>query len=388
MKKSLFFLISFLLNIFSGYSAEKTNLKLGADNIPQILKLVHNKRVAFVVNQTSHLSNGTFLIDTLLSQKVHIQRIFAPEHGFRGDAGAGEKIKDGKDAKTGLEVISLYGSNFKPKPSQLTDVDVVIYDIQDVGVRFYTYISTLHYVMEACAEKGIELIVLDRPNPNDAVDGPVLNIKYRSFVGMHPIPVLYGLTVAELASMINDQGWLAGGIHCKLQWVLMSGWKHGQPYSLPVKPSPNLPNDQSIRLYPSLCFFEATQVSVGRGTPFPFQVIGFPNKKFGNFSFTPQALPGFDKNPLQVGKTCYGLDLRKQKQAAGINLDWLISFYKLSSQGETFFSSPDFMDKLAGSDILRKQIIQGKSNAEIRQSWQDDLNRYKVLRKKYLLYGE
>lgn len=386
MRKRSFFLI--LLIICSGYavSKEKQSVKLGSDNLPKILSLVQHKRIALVVNQTSQLSNGTFLVDTLLASGVNIQRLFAPEHGFRGNADAGAKVTDGKDAKTGLDIISLYGKNYKPQPEQLADVDAVIFDIQDVGARFYTYISTLHYVMEACAEKGIELIVLDRPNPNDEVDGPVLDLKYRSFVGMHPIPVLYGLTVAELASMINGEGWLKDSVHCNLKTVLMSGWKHGQPYSLPVKPSPNLPNDQAIHLYPSLCFFEATKVSVGRGTLFPFQAVGFPNKNCGKFTFTPQSLPGFDTNPLQKGNLCYGVDLRKQKQPFGLDLEWLIGFYKSSGQGQAFFSSPNFMDKLTGSDTLRKQILQGKTASEIRKSWQADLEKYKTKRKKYLLY--
>ncbi|OJU54169.1 MAG: hypothetical protein BGN96_13570 [Bacteroidales bacterium 45-6] len=386
-KYSLIFFI-FLINIQIGHSVEGISLKLGADNLSEILSAVRGKRVAVVVNQTSRLSNGVFLIDALLSSGVRVGKIFAPEHGFRGDAAAGAKIQDGKDSKTGLEVISLYGKNYKPQLSQLEGVDAVVFDIQDVGARFYTYISTLHYVMEACAEKGVEVIVLDRPNPNDVVDGPVLDVKYRSFVGMHPIPVLYGLTVAELASMINGEGWLRGGVRCKLKWVLMSGWKHGQAYSLPVKPSPNLPNDQSIRLYPSLCFFEATKVSVGRGTLFPFQVVGFPDSKFGQFSFVPKALPGFDPNPLQKDKLCYGIDLRKAKQPSGLNLEWLIRFYNLSGQRAAFFSSPEFIDKLAGSDLLRKQIVEGKTAGEIRKSWLPDLNKYRILRKKYLLYGE
>lgn len=388
MRKCSLILSIFFINLGIAHSAERVSLKLGADDLSKISSILHGKRVALLVNQTSRLSNGVFLIDTLMSLGVDVRKIFSPEHGLRGEAGAGEKVQDGKDSKTGLDVISLYGKNYKPESLQLEDVDAVVFDIQDVGTRFYTYISTLHYMMEACAEKGIEVIVLDRPNPNDAVDGPVLDLKYRSFVGMHPIPVMYGLTVAELASMINQEGWLSGGVRCKLKLVLMSGWKHGQAYSLPVKPSPNLPNDQSIRLYPSLCFFEATKVSVGRGTLFPFQVIGFPHPKFGQFSFVPKALPGFDPNPLQKDKLCYGIDLRKIKQPLGINLEWLIRFYKLSGQGAAFFSSPDFMDKLAGSDLLRKQIIEGKTAEEIRKSWQPDLNKYRGLRKKYLLYAE
>lgn len=388
MRKCSLIFVIILVNLQFGYSLQGGPLKLGADNLSEITSLVGCKRVAVVVNQTSRLVNGVFLVDTLVSSGINIRKIFAPEHGFRGEAAAGEKIQDGIDSKTGLGVISLYGKNYKPQPSQLEDVDAVIFDIQDVGARFYTYISTLHYVMEACAEKGIQVIVLDRPNPNDVVDGPVLDLKYRSFVGMHPIPVLHGLTVAELAAMINGERWLRGGIKCKLKLVLMSGWKHGQTYSLPVKPSPNLPNDQAISLYPSLCFFEATKLSVGRGTLFPFQVVGFPDPKFGQFSFVPKALRGFDPNPLQKENQCFGIDLRKTKQPIGINLEWLIRFYKLSGQGATFFSSPDFMDKLAGSDLLRKQIVAGKTASEIQKSWQPDLKKYQVLRKKYLLYAE
>jgi uncharacterized protein YbbC (DUF1343 family) len=388
-KSSLSFLLLLFFFPLSLLATDVQRLRVGADELPQVLSLIRNKRVAMVINQTSRMSNGTFLADTLLACHADIRRIFAPEHGFRGDADAGEKIKDGKDVKTGVEVISLYGKNYKPLPEQVADVDAVIFDVQDVGARFYTYISTMHYVMEACAENGVEVIVLDRPNPNDAVDGPLLDLKYRSFVGMHPIPVLHGLTMAELALMINGEGWLQGGIRCNLEVVRVTGWKHGQPYSLPVKPSPNLPNDQAISLYPSLCFFESTEVSVGRGTTFPFQVVGFPDMRFGKFRFTPKSLPGFDKKPLQKDKLCYGVDLRNYKpKTAGIDLDLFIRFYRLSNQREAFFSSPAFMDKLAGSDVLRKQIIAGKSVAEIRQSWQQDLTAYKALRSKYLLYGE
>lgn len=387
MQKSSFLTIIFLLS-FQLFTFGNSSVKVGADNLGAILAKAHGKRIALVVNQTSRLSDGTFLVDALIANKLDIRKVFAPEHGFRGNADAGEKIQDGKDAKTGLELISLYGKNYKPSAEQLRDVDMVIYDIQDVGARFYTYISTLHYVMEACAQQGIQLLVLDRPNPNDVVDGPVLDLNFRSFVGMHPIPVLYGMTVGELALMINGEGWLENKIKCKLDVLPVSGWKHGEVYSLPVKPSPNLPNDQSIRLYPSLCFFEATQVSVGRGTAFPFQVVGYPDQRFGKFAFTPQALPGSDKNPLQKDKRCYGVDLRTKNESVGINLEWLIQFYKMSKLGASFFSSPSFMDKLAGSDVLRKQILEGKNAGQIRKSWQPALDKFQLTRKKYLLYEE
>nr|WP_255491188.1 DUF1343 domain-containing protein [Dysgonomonas sp. 520] len=350
------------------------------------MPLIKNKRVALVVNQTSCLTNGTHLSDALLEKGISISKIFAPEHGFRGTAAAGEKIVDGKDPKTGLSVVSLYGKNYKPTKDQLNDVDIVIFDIQDVGARFYTYISTMHYVMEACAENGKKCIILDRPNPNDHIDGPVLNTRFSSFVGKHPIPVLHGLTVGELATMINGEGWLTGKINCDLEIVKVTGWKHGQAYSLPIAPSPNLPNDQAIRLYPSLCFFEATQVSVGRGTNFPFEVAGYPNPKFGKFKFTPKASTAGGSNPLQKGKLCYGIDLRKESTDGSLTLKYIIDFYKKSDSGGKFFSSPQFMDKLAGTDKLRLQILQGKNEKTIRASWATDLEEYKRMRNKYLLY--
>lgn len=364
------------------------NLTLGADRLDHLLPFIKDKKVALVVNQTSILSDGTHLLDKLLYQNIHISKVFAPEHGFRGDADAGEKIVDGKDSKTGIALVSLYGKNQKPSATQLNDVDVVIFDIQDVGARFYTYISTMHYVMEACAENDKLCIILDRPNPNDQIDGPVLNMRYKSFVGMHPIPVLHGLTIGELARMINDEGWLKNNIRCDLRVIPMTGWKHGQPYTLPVKPSPNLPNDQSIYLYASLCFFEATNVSLGRGTDAPFQVIGAPNKKYGTYSFVPRPNEG-NKNPLNMNKSCYGKDLRNDKSLSrGVDLTFLIDFYKKSGLGKAFFSSPKFMDLLAGSDTLRLQILQGVSKDKIYNSWENDLVTYKTMRKKYLLYPE
>lgn len=369
------------LNIFS------QNLQLGADRIAELLPLVEDKKVALVVNQTSVLSSGTHLLDTLLSSKAKVLKIFAPEHGFRGKADAGEKIINGKDTKTGLPVISLYGKNYKPTALQMKDVDVVIFDIQDVGTRFYTYISTMHYVIEACAENGKKCIILDRPNPNDYIDGPVLDTKYRSFVGMHPIPVVHGLTIGELAQMINGEGWLKGNNKCDLTIISMTGWQHGQEYNLPVRPSPNLPDMQSVKLYPSLCFFEATNVSVGRGTEFPFQVVGAPHSKYGEFIFIPRSVEGA-KNPLNMNRKCYGEDLRNYNPKKIVELRFLIDFYKKSGQGSAFFTNARFMDLLSGTDKLRMQILNGDSEEKIRDSWEKDLIVYKTMRKKYLLYPD
>lgn len=383
MKK--FFSFIFFSSLAAHVLCQDISLRLAADRTDAILDVVKNKRVALVVNQTSVLSNGVHLLDTLLDCGVDIKLIFAPEHGFRGDADAGESVINGKDNKTGINVVSLYGKNYKPTAQMLSEVDIVIFDIQDVGARFYTYISTMHYVMEACAENGKRCIILDRPNPNDFVDGPILDLKFRSFVGMHPIPILHGLTVGELAEMINGEGWLANGLRCDLTVIKMTGWKHGQHYSLPIKPSPNLPNDQAVLLYASLCFFEATQISIGRGTVFPFQVIGAPNNRYGNFKFTPGSLPGA-KNPLFKDKVCYGVDLRNYSFEGGLTLSFLLDFYKKSGLGASFFSSPKFMNLLSGNNILKQQIINGMSEKEIRLSWQPGLKKYLLLRTKYMLY--
>jgi uncharacterized protein YbbC (DUF1343 family) len=329
-------------------------------------------------------------LDVLLEQGISIKKVFAPEHGFRGTADAGAEIKDSKDMKTGIPIFSLYGKNKKPSSQLLSDLDVVVFDIQDVGARFYTYISTMHYVMEACADNQVEFIVLDRPNPNDYIDGPIREEKYKSFVGMHPIPILHGLTIGELACMINKEGWLnSTPDSCKLHVVTMENWKHGDPYWLPVKPSPNLPNDQSIRLYPSLCFFEATKISVGRGTYYPFQILGAPDKKYGTFTFTPVSLPGFDTKPLHMDKLCYGVNLREYPFVGGLTLKFIFDFYqKAGDEQAFFFSLPEWFDTLAGTRQLRFQIVRGLSEEEIRASWQPGLNEYKKLRKKYLLYPD
>lgn len=360
----------------------------GAERIGEYLPLLKGKRVGMVVNQTSIIgSKQTHLLDTLLELNVQVVQVFAPEHGFRGNADAGEEVKDGKDSRTGIPIVSLYGNNKKPTNVQLKDVDVVLFDIQDVGARFYTYISTMFYVMEACAENQKQLIVLDRPNPCDYVEGPILKPAYRSFVGMLPIPVLHGCTVGELAQMINGEGWMTTiKAPCPLTVISMKGWKHGQPYILPVKPSPNLPNAQSIQLYASLCPFEATQVSVGRGTVFPFQVLGAPDKKYGSFTFTPKSLPGFDKNPIHKGVLCYGKDLRNVTDVNGFTLRYFLDFYQLSGEREAFFSRARWFDLLMGTDSVRLAILKGESEQEIRNSWQKELQTYQSIRKKYLLY--
>ncbi len=368
-----------------------SQVQTGAERMSELTRLLEGKRVALVVNQTSVVGDRqVHLLDTLLASGVRIVRIFAPEHGFRGEADAGETVQHGKDLRTGLPIISIYGKTKKPEASQLQDIDVVVFDIQDVGSRFYTYISTMHYVMEACAEQNKQLIVCDRPNPNDHIDGPVLDLKYRSFVGMHPLPVLHGLTVGELARMINGEKWLCDtsgkSLSCNLTVVEMKGWKHGQPYHLPVKPSPNLPNDLSIALYPSLCFFEATRVSIGRGTTFPFQVAGAPDKKYGTFVFKPVSLEGWDKSPLNQDKTCYGIDLRRSDFSGGFTLRYFLDFYRISGEKSSFFSRPSWFDLLAGNNLLRKQIIEGMDEAAIRLSWAKELDEYKKIRMKYILY--
>ena len=363
-----------------------SSLQIGAERMDNYLPLLKNKKVALLVNQTSMVGH-THLADTLLKRGVNVVIIFSPEHGFRGTADAGKKVESGKDEATGLPVVSLYGSKKKPTAEQLKGLDWVIFDIQDVGVRFYTYISSLHYMMEACAENGVKVMVLDRPNPNgDYVDGPVLDLKFRSFVGMHPIPVVHGLTVGELAQMINGESWLAGGVKCQLQVVAMTGYDHQQKYDLPVKPSPNLPNYRSIRLYPSLCFFEGTEVSVGRGTAFPFQVAGYPDSAMGTFQFTPKAIPGMDTAPLHQGKDCYGIDLRQTDVIPTFTLQYLLDFYQRWHSTEPFVNRVSFFNLLAGTDELLKQMEQGWSEAQIRASWQPQLERYRLMREKYLLY--
>lgn len=359
-------------------------LKTGAENHTTYLPLLANKRVGIVTNPTGIVENKKHLVDFLLEKQINLLKIYAPEHGFRGIADAGEMIKDGKDSKTNLPIISLYGNNKKPKPEQLADIDVMIFDIQDVGARFYTYISTLHYVMEACAENNIELLVFDRPNPNGTiVDGPILETEHKSFVGMHQIPVLHGMTIGEYAKMINGEKWLTDGIQCKLKVIPCTNYKREMVYSLPVKPSPNLPNDQSINLYASLCFFEGTNVSVGRGTEKQFQIYGSPFLTNFNFSFTPISNFGA-KEPMHKDVLCIGEDLTKIKKVTRLELKWLLKAYADTSDKSIFFN--DFFTKLAGTKKLQEQIVNGVSEKEIRKSWEADLNSFKEMRKQYLIY--
>ncbi|MBT2556830.1 DUF1343 domain-containing protein [Hymenobacter sp. ISL-91] len=360
-------------------------LQVAAAQFDKYLPLLQGKRVGLVVNQTARVGQA-FLVDTLLSRGVNVKVIFGPEHGFRGEAADGATIKDGKDARSGLPALSLYGATKKPTPEMLRDIDVLVFDIQDVGARFYTFISTMHYVMEAAAEQNKEVIILDRPNPNGwYVDGPVLEPKYKTFVGMHPIPVVHGLTVGELAQMINGEKWLAGGKQCRLTVIPVAGYTHATRYELPVRPSPNLPTAHSVNLYPSLCLFEGTDVSVGRGTDRPFEVIGAPTQPSSRpFSFVPTPNPG-STAPPQNGKRCYGQELKGVGEV-GFTLSYLIDYYKQSTAKDKFFTSG--FERLMGTADTRQQIIAGKSEAEIRASWEPKLGAYKVMRQKYLLYPD
>ncbi|MGB8359342.1 MAG: DUF1343 domain-containing protein [Bacteroidales bacterium] len=374
--------------IIAGCTGEKeTVIVTGADQTDQYLPDLQGKNVAMTINQSSLIGKQVSL-DSLLSLGVNVVVGFNPEHGFRGS-----NVYDTIDAKTGIRVRSLYRTETnKPLKKDLESIDIMIYDIQDVGTRFYTYLTTLHYVMESCAENGIELIVLDRPNPNDSyVDGPVLEEGFKTFVGIDPIPIVHGMTFGEYAEMLNGEGWLANGIKCKLKVVKMLNYKHGKPYVCPVPPSPNLNTQQSILLYPSLCLFEGTVISQGRGTYFPFQVLGNPELKDKyTFSFTPVSIEGMSVNPPHLGKECYGLDLRKYntdifRKTGRMNLSWLKEFYNAYPNKEEFFRNEKF-DKLAGTNKLREQIIAGKTEKEIRESWEPELSKFKEIRKKYLLY--
>ena len=364
--------------------------KTGADRPELYLPLLKDKTIAVVTNQTGLLQDKTFLVDFLVKNNVKIKSIFAPEHGFRGDADAGEHVKNGVDTKTGIPIVSLYGSNKKPKPEQLKDIDVVLFDIQDVGVRFYTYISTLTYVMEAAAENKVEVIVLDRPNPHDGyIDGPVLKDAWKSFVGMHKIPVVYGLTIGEYGKMVNGEQWLSNKIQAKYTLIPMLNYHKKQRYGVSDKPSPNLPNNQSINLYPSLCLFEGTQVSVGRGTDLPFQIYGSPWLKNMNYQFTPK--PNFGaKDPFLNGRLCYGENLSQNySDLRELRIDWLLNAYKnYQNIDQNFFLKNLFFDKLAGSDELRKQIISGKTADEIKNSWKKDLEDFQRIRAKYVIYED
>lgn len=386
-------------------------LKTGADNYYTYLPLLKDKKIGIVTNQTGitkkelpsmdapiinndgvvigmqvdkPIYKNVSIVDFLIDEKINLQKIFAPEHGFRGTADAGEHVIDGKDIKTGLPIISLYGDNKKPKPDQLSGIDIMVFDLQDVGARFYTYISTLHFVMEACAENNISLMILDRPNPNGAiVDGPILEKEFTSFVGMHPIPILHGMTIGEYAKMINGEKWLKNGIQCKLTVIPCLSYNRKMHYSLPVKPSPNLPNDQSVNLYASLCLFEGTNVSVGRGTEKQFQVYGSPFLPKSNFSFTPIPNPGA-KEPTYKNQVCYGQDLTTIPKINKLELKWGIKAYNETQDKSTFFNP--FFTKLAGTKTLQQQIEAGLSEKEIRKTWEKGLKDFIKMRKKYLIY--
>lgn len=393
MKKILLTLIiSSLLLI--GYSKDLYNrnkVEVGAEQFETYKNLIEGKNVALVVNQTSMVKDLN-LVDFLVSKQIRVKMIFAPEHGFRGDADAGAHIEDGVDFKTGISIMSLYGKNRKPSKEVLKGIDAVVLDIQDVGTRFYTYISTMHYVMEACAENNIDFIVLDRPNPNGFyVDGNVLDTAFKSFVGIHPVPIVHGMTIAEYAQMVNEEGWLANGVKCRLHYVKCQNYNHLTLYEPPVKPSPNLPNATAIYLYPSTCYFEGTYISEGRGTDAPFQCFGAPDLKNYKYTFTPHSIKGADMYPKHKDQLCYGMDLRNKKQDIlsnpRIDLSYLIGAYKNSPKKDTFFKE-GFFNKLFGGKEVKAMIIAGKTEKKIKASWKKDLDKFKKMRKKYLLYKD
>jgi len=379
--------ITFLFFLFWGgllVSKGQNILLPGAVQLEAYLNLLKGEKVGIVAHQASLLNNKTHLVDTLMSLKINVKKVFAPEHGFRGDADAGESVADEKDVKTGLPILSLYGSNRKPPPQSLKGISIMLFDLQDVGVRFYTYLSTLHYVMEACSENGIPLIILDRPNPNTHfTDGPVLEDDCKSFVGMHPVPIVPGMTIGEYAKMINGEKWLADKIQCDLTVIPIRNYTHQTPYQIPLRPSPNLPNVQSIALYPSLCLLEPTVISVGRGTEMQFQVFGHPQLTQTNFSFVPQPNYGA-KNPKLKDQVCNGTDLRKFQRPQKIELQWLIQAYNDFPDKKNFFKKGFF--RIAGNKKLQQQLAKGWNEKQIRKTWENDLKNFKKIRKKYLIY--
>jgi uncharacterized protein YbbC (DUF1343 family) len=380
----LFLFLLFILNAFHVFAQNS-----GASQTENYFGLLKNKRVAVVANQTSVIGN-VHLIDTLVASGIQVVKIFAPEHGFRGEAGNGDHVSNGFDKKTKLPIFSLYGSHTRPTPEMLANVDVIVFDIQDVGVRFYTFLATMQEVMEAAVISKKPVIILDRPNPNGYyIDGPVMtDPKLYSFVGQLPIPIVHGCTLGELAKMINGEGWLTGKKSCELTVIPCGAYSHNSYFELPIKPSPNLPNITSIYAYPSLCLFEGTCISIGRGTALPFQQFGFPKCKVGETSFTPKEIPGVSTNPPYENQLCKGIKVSIEKRPTELNLSWLMTMYSNYPNKEKFFSSPSFFDKLAGNTLLRKQVASGASEDEIRVSWQKDLDSYKVIRKKYLLYPD
>lgn len=385
-KKWLLAVWACCMTLTMGYA--QSHLRMGSQQMEKLIPLLAGKRVALIVNHTSRVGE-THLVDTLLRQGVQISKIMVPEHGFRGTANAGASIRGGRDAETGLPIVSLYGKNKRPTAKQLKDVDIILFDIQDVGARFYTYISTMHYAMEAAAENHIPMIVCDRPNPKDEVDGPMLEADCRSFIGVAPIPLLHGLTVGELAQMINGEKWLRNTQNpCRLTVIPVEGWQHGMPYALPVMPSPNLKSDHAIAWYPSLCLFEATILSVGRGTDHPFEVLGYPHREFGTFCFKPESRTGATDAKYR-GKVCHGIDYRKQNAPKGLSLQPLIYFQQIAKQnGIRLIDRIRTFELLAGNKRLAHQIESGMSEKAIRATWQKNLEQYRVMRKKYLLYPE
>jgi uncharacterized protein YbbC (DUF1343 family) len=381
----------FLAAVLMACPQDYDKIITGAERTESYVPGLKDLNVALVINQTSVIGD-TRLVDSLLNLGINIVTIFTPEHGLQGAAEAGEKIDNRTDPQTGIKVVSLYGDKRKPDPADLSDIDLVIFDIQDVGTRFYTYISTLHYIMQACAENGVGLLVLDRPNPNSFyVDGPVLEPEYRSFAGMHPVPVVYGMTMAEYARMINGEGWLGDNLTCCLSWVTCQGYDHSKKYRLPVNPSPNLRTMNAIYLYPSLCFFEGTALSVGRGTDFPFEVFGHPDLQNAYFTFTPESNPGTAADPLFKGRECRGADLRflrnqESDREKRINIEWLMLAYEDFPDKEHFFN--DYFENLAGTRSLREQISNGWTEEKIRESWRKGIQGFRTIRQKYLLYPD
>jgi uncharacterized protein YbbC (DUF1343 family) len=384
----------FLFIVFSGLlftaQAQSNKVVVGAERIDTLLKLVGKQRVAIVANQTS-LVGDKHLVDTLKKLKVNIVRVFGPEHGFRGNIEAGEKVENYTDVQSGLPVISLYGNKKKPTPAELADVDMLIFDIQDVGARFYTYISTMHYVMEACADNNKSILILDRPNPNGHyVDGPVMQPCCTSFVGKHPVPIVHGMTIGEYAQMINGEGWLGKDKKAKLQVIPCLNYDHNVLYKLPVPPSPNLPTMKAVYLYPSLCLLEGTPMSIGRGTTRPFELIGHPNLSNGDTAFRPVSIPGFSKNPPQENKVCRGVNIGKfidvNNPPDDLEIQWVLLAFRGYPDKDKFFNS--FFTKLAGNKVLEDQIYEGVGEEVIRRSWQNDLEKFKAIRAKYLLYED
>lgn len=371
----------------SGLKTQDVKIIVGASQFSEYEKLLKDKNVGVVANQTSIVNNNVHLVDFLLSEDISLKKIFSPEHGFRGTEDAGAEVKDGKDSKTGLPIFSLHGKNRKPTPEQMQGLEVMVFDIQDVGVRFYTYLSTLHYVMEACAEANIPLIVLDRPNPNaHYVDGPMMEPENTGFLGLHPVPLVYGMTIGEYAQMINGEGWLKDGIQSQLTVIPVKNYNHEVSYSLPIRPSPNLPNDQAINLYPSLGLLEGTNLNAGRGTEMQFQVIGSPYLPKEKYSFTYTPQPNFgSSNPKFKGEVCNGLDLRDTPRLDKVDLSWIIDAYQNYEQKDKFFNTKNFTAH-TGTAKLQQQIEAGLSAEEISESWQEDLKRFKLIREKYLIY--